>query len=522
MPPDTDAARWKRILREQADAAELELRVAALERARAEAVLVLEQARSAVDDFDGELHGMRQRQQQAADHVAQMRMNYRRELLRRMPAELLSYIFEEVTALPADFRETTKAVDCYNEALTMAPFCLAAVCSKWRNVALQQSTLWTYISAPSDMEDDETGKQHHNRVKLLLARSHSSALDVLISWAGVDDWVGCVAEVWILQAVAVHAGRWRTFELWLPDNSTDGYELQILRMPLPRVERLCIVVDIARPVHRDADDGYLPFAPTLRELTIWGPNVISMPARVSFPALTSLRLWHHPQFDLVWRLLSTVAPTLESLLLSFDSDEKGPDIPKSVIALPNLRSASLLISSRTIWRRMHRLHVPNLRHLTMETQDAIADVVQPFLDMVADTVVSLTLSGDVSLSELVLFKTLLNVESLQFDVFGYECDEQYEVFSDFFAAEAVWVQQKVWPKLSSVILSTNGSVLDEEYERLMPFVRWRTVDVDRWEGDDTAPRRLETLALNGQNAPLWVISQAQVLISSRYELATGQ
>lgn len=174
-----------------------------------------------------------------------------------LPAELLPMMCEELAP--------TRNSGGYTKADAIAPYCVAAVCHRWRNAALRTRVLWAYAYVPliSTAEHCSSAARH---VATMLERSGSSPLDVHVEWALIEWNAFPVEFIDMLLCFGQAEGRWRCFWLFLTDSCSQLDVLDISRgAATPLLEELRIawfVDDINDPRGEDLLSS-LPDAPRL-------------------------------------------------------------------------------------------------------------------------------------------------------------------------------------------------------------------------------------------------------------------
>lgn len=516
---DNHDARCERIRREQDEANFLKARIATAEARHEAAAQALDLARRDKRDAEQELALLRRRYAEVPSELAQQRATFHRGFMRTCPAELLIRIFEEVTALPDHLRVIVSEEQCFDKTLATAPFHLAAVCSRWRQVALQEPTLWTYMTSPRNGAEANDGYVARNM--LVLQRSTNRVLDIFLCW-DLRDWNQCAAEKQLLLALGRHAQRWRTFELWLPDDNCKLEYLFPLKGPLPRLERLCIVAE-----HSSLDDiratNCLPSAPELREAVIWGPCPLILRPIITFPALSDLRL-HQLTLSRVWELLVAVAPTLEHLGLTLNHDESsGPAnaLTPRRLRFRSLHSFALLVADSRSLPALQSLDLPALNHLSLSCC-WIKPRLLPFLERIAPSVTDLTLTGPeyATVDQLRVLKALVYVKVLTFDTLSPEVTSEYSVSEEFFGSREHWMQDLFWPNLSSIHFSPGGELLlVNEGSSIINFIRRRSEEISREQGRVGLRQacRLREVRFDLPKTPRWLVNEVHKLIDTGTE-----
>lgn len=136
-----------------------------------------------VDNVKARARLLEERQCTAIEHMARTRAAFLRAFLSDIPDDVLAGIFTRVVDLPDDeWKESGR--DAFNRERSSMPFVLAAVCSRWRRLALDLSCLWTYISLPTS--DATQATAHCKRIELSLVRSKRSPMDIFLRWRDDD------------------------------------------------------------------------------------------------------------------------------------------------------------------------------------------------------------------------------------------------------------------------------------------------------------------------------------------------
>ncbi|EJD39936.1 hypothetical protein AURDEDRAFT_187164 [Auricularia subglabra TFB-10046 SS5] len=500
--------RKKRIAREKNDILALEQRTEAAKLARDTAVHAFEQARAVMEEASKEHAALFTRCASAREQLDELCLSYRRDFIASLPLDVLRCIFTEAVALPRQLAHAFCFGNCHYQDYAQAPFVLAAVCRRWRNVALQHPSLWTYISTPNVM-DKRTTERHCRRIQMILQRSQPCPLDVLICWtreALAGPWEGCHALHTILKAVLSAGHRWRTFELTLPFGAGKSEYIYALKGPLPLLESF-------RFISIQGDNEFpttpcFPFAPRLEEIAIWGPNAL-LPTPTGLSSLRSLRLWFHLSFAQMLPLISALSATLESLAIGIDSEEAMPS-PDIHLALPKLTVLTLDIDQnmRHTFQlfRVAKVHLPALQRLFLAGRSICEDL-SPFLEQIAASVGTLTLGDTIQPQHLDILRNLTSLRTLRFDDFNGNGELQcwYDLSDEFFAAVSV----DIWPKLVDVHILQGGVFRLDAGSGALAFIQSRTLDA----GGPAAPCRLQEFMV-GTEVPGWFTAEVARLLQN--------
>jgi hypothetical protein len=148
--------------------------------------------------------------------------------LRRIPAELISLIFT--------FASARKFMGTYLINTEEGPWVLSAVCSRWRNIALSQPSLWTCISL--NFTDDGPDSPYAAGI-LPMVRAHlerSQRFPLHITFYPFFETHCTEAEQSALDLIAHHSDRWETLTF---SGSPSIYgALESIRDNLPILRRL--------------------------------------------------------------------------------------------------------------------------------------------------------------------------------------------------------------------------------------------------------------------------------------------
>ncbi|KAH7102838.1 hypothetical protein BKA62DRAFT_91326 [Auriculariales sp. MPI-PUGE-AT-0066] len=281
--------------------------------------------------------------------------------------DVLQLVFVAVASFP-DEHWPVLGQGSFSPHRARAPFTLAAVCRHWRELALKLHSIWTYVgvACPTTARAASWRPQQY-RVELILARSKTSTLDVLVRWRRFEGM--CDAQTWAAAETALYQifkarGRWRRAELQL-QHTMPLSSFTMLQGPAPELVELAI----------DIEKAFFPDAPRLEKLvlrnaaTTWSlPENPEAPS--PFPGLRHLELYGERN-EVCVRWLQLVGHQLEHLTLS-PRDDPWQHIHNAIasdgsihpwLELPNLRSLiqhfGLLLT---------RASAPQLRTLGLSAQ----------------------------------------------------------------------------------------------------------------------------------------------------------
>ncbi|EJD51032.1 hypothetical protein AURDEDRAFT_160175 [Auricularia subglabra TFB-10046 SS5] len=193
-----------------------------------------EAAESAHDDLIEELTLAQSHRAELMENLANLPTVYDAELLETLPTEILQAIFVDVIncypiALPFSKAE-------YNRGRAEAPFRLAAVCRRWRAVALHMSELWTYIAMPPG--NNSIGSRLNLPLfQCLIDRSQPRPLDIVFPFA--DAIEAMLSWHHVMTPVIAAFPRWGRARIDLPARRP-AHEYAFLQRDAPVLEELYI------------------------------------------------------------------------------------------------------------------------------------------------------------------------------------------------------------------------------------------------------------------------------------------
>lgn len=188
------------------------------------------------------------------------------DVLRSFPPEILCMIFGH--CVDSYTGSDSERGDALADAF-VRPFQCAAVCSRWRAVALAMPSLWTHITVRSFRSRFWAG---HFRwlTELALARSGSCSLVIAIEWYHKE----AASEYMVILGMLVqHCSRWRKLSIFIKGDTQVGEDicctffderLNFLAQPTPRLEELYLhFPTITTECGLANTPDFLPHAPRL-------------------------------------------------------------------------------------------------------------------------------------------------------------------------------------------------------------------------------------------------------------------
>ncbi|KZV96902.1 hypothetical protein EXIGLDRAFT_833318 [Exidia glandulosa HHB12029] len=501
----SSVARSQQLARMRADEDFLALtdaRIGALRRADSAAQERLAIAQAEADATRAELTALEVRQLQLRSDIGQMRLDHRRMLwTQAIPLDCLRQIFEETTSIPtAEWAEF--GCGGHSRKCMMAPFALAAVCARWRQLALGVPVLWTYICA-GVLRPGQPLAATLSRIHCLLQRSRGSPLDIRLQLQDcLPETLTDVSD--LLALIACHARRVRSMDLWLPKGINREPALDMLKAPLPQLTHLCV---IAGTRQLEGCDSYLPYAPKLSHLELQGTGFTCSPQYQIFGNMRSLTLWAPYPSEQVASILQSVLETLERLYVASVSLLSGIRTPITFPRLCNLSMGNVSASSIS----PDMIVAPRLQALTFPGKTMTDSAAARLVESVGSNVTSLTLvDSDIPPSLPRLLQGLRRVETLRLLV-----SDQYPKYtvSDEFFFELATGAPTIWPKLRSIQLDgcESNKTLGDGLVKLIRARNFPAADTIRPAAPEEKPCRLEQVEAPG--APSWLRSSIVHLLS---------
>ncbi|KAI9465510.1 hypothetical protein BJY52DRAFT_1144222 [Lactarius psammicola] len=325
-----------------------------------------------------------------------------------LPNELFSYIFtlgSEAEESGYDEEGQEEEEDAISEHGPHLPFqvLVSHVCRRWRAVAIETPTLWTYLDFSEGPPFDKS--------RAWLERSKECPLDIELDCTAdsdsesesgsdgsedqADSHISPADLPIVRDLILPHSARWRIFE-FIADDFQVMYGILATLASIPeapelRALRLCHYddnedYDRFSPVHLK-QPFFAPFcgrAPELGLVTLWGVHV-DWETCVFLQGLEELELAYHakdvrPPYKIFTRILQR-SPDLHTLTLSASGPAGKPeeDWPADVIELPSVRQLGLaFIEPSYASALLKRLVFPNLLVLSLDfdTEDYSAFIIE--------------------------------------------------------------------------------------------------------------------------------------------------
>ncbi|KZV96403.1 hypothetical protein EXIGLDRAFT_833646 [Exidia glandulosa HHB12029] len=508
---------WKsRIAADQAvvDDATTQLLATRHEYQLAEDALALAAAK--VEYLKADVNLLEQRQSAAMEQLDRSRAASLRIAVSNLPDDVLRCIFICCAELP-DAQWLELGQGSFNYDRSKLPFALAAVCTRWRRVALGSGGLWAYISLPSELQEGHSRDSHLHRIELLLSRSRNSPLDVLLDmrendWDATDENNKWVRHM--IFCVGRHVDRWSRVKIVF--SNLDPRDLaDVFRAPMPRLEHLSFVGPDSED-WRGTESLFLPYVPIIQELHLSFTGIAISPFHAGFPSLVSLTVADDMTPEILQRVLELSRATLQVLDLDVDFNITS----SASLSLPSLHTLNLrcelffVTSEGTI-----ALNAPSLRSLTLWVSPPFnpseADNLSALFESVSSTVTALTLYGEVDSAFVDTCGALLrNLSHVTFATHLESCT----VDDQFFVALSKHIPS-VWPRLQSIVLDhariapPNGDGIVQLLTARNALSNSEPTLLSREAHVSERPCRIREVRL-AKDAPEWAVAEVNRLLNT--------
>ncbi|KZV81246.1 hypothetical protein EXIGLDRAFT_731559 [Exidia glandulosa HHB12029] len=254
--------------------------------------------------------------------------------LPNLPVDILNNCFEQY-CLETDPFSLAQRSALLDHQMAMAPFTIAAVCRRWRDVALELPSVWCYISLPDPTKGDPRSFDAYRAyVVTVLERSAFFPLAITIDWrtvSDIDSQSNCAA---VINLLAANAARWGAMHL---NMSSFGSWADLLRHPTPTLQVLHCDIPDRLVIDADVSLRFLPLTPKLKSLRmLWLPIFPTGPlsALVQVLSIHNIHYISH-----AWNLLSG-SHGLRILILA-SAQEQALDFAPLPVSLPHLVNLTL-------------------------------------------------------------------------------------------------------------------------------------------------------------------------------------
>ncbi|KAH7101101.1 hypothetical protein BKA62DRAFT_196767 [Auriculariales sp. MPI-PUGE-AT-0066] len=324
----------------------------------------------------------------------------------------------------------------YDSWLARAPFVLAAVCHRWRDLARSSSSLWTYFGFSWNLDDSSL---HLQRLQTLIALSKENPIDVVLHSTrqrGVNLSRLTLEYAELLQDILALAPRWQ--------NAVINIHYSLFSFPKgtffngfwPQLKVLVVTVG-SRIQH-------MPLCPRLSRLHLLCGGMDPQDASVSsqLPSLMNLTIFGDGRHG-IHTFFKSVSLHLTDLCI-FDNLKEEP---RSPMVFAHLRSLTLDDPSY-----LNHIKAPDLHRLAIRASRLNDPIVLSDLSQFS-SVRHLTLYGGIRRFMLPALRELVSVSRLSFDVppevLSFWPFEEYTIARDVFGELAV-LDPPVWPLLERI------------------------------------------------------------------------
>ncbi|EIN10720.1 hypothetical protein PUNSTDRAFT_125437 [Punctularia strigosozonata HHB-11173 SS5] len=282
------------------------------------------------------------RQQRARHEEAVKKCKGAITLARRIPPELLAYIFEL----------------CAQEGWSLAPVVVSQVCSAWR-MAAKAPNVWSHLYVNCD------DYKVISRTRFWLSNALHAALHVTIRATTVHR-----TYIDILRLLESHIAQLKVLRISSPRRLvTEGIMAWFNDNSAPLLESVTVEVDEA--TNDEASTGAIPFsnAPSLRTFTLSSPSMQplgSLPSQIVNLHINLKSMEDTGAVLSVQAILSAVAslPTLKIFKLTISATSfSAIHLPQDPTPISSGLETVTLEASPAGWVLLDYLHLPHLRRL---------------------------------------------------------------------------------------------------------------------------------------------------------------
>ena len=438
-----------------------------------------------------------------------------------LPEDILLLIFEQLVRVE-DTEDKWPAL-VYNRRVAQAPFIVAAICRRWRELALATSILWTYFGFPKAVSMNERDLL---RLELLRSRVRNAPIDVVFGWDHRHEADVCTGGTSILlfdALLELHL-QWKSVVLHVVgsvdcDWTTDQV-FECLHWPL--LESLSLAIDDKL--------GVIPAAPRMRRMwldcerkSVEKPFIVG-----SYPALTMIGIYCDSSPALRSLALALRGQLVELALIDDCDDyvaEVGPEATR--IVFPVLQCLTL---DDVCWLR--HIDAPALRKLLLTNRHMPSMEVETMRRF--EHVQDLQPCGEFSTRQLAVLTHLSNIKTLTFDcppllMTAFKNRQELRQINSGALCNVASLDAPVWPHLERLYFGAAGWPTSSSYsgrgfnafisdrghnedpaQDIIDFVSARNLRAA--STDEPAVARIVQVVINHPGAPEWLEGKLQELV----------
>lgn len=409
-------------------------------------------------------------------------------------------VFEH--AVRVESADTLWPAMAYEHNAAKAPFAVAAVCRRWRELALSTSALWTYFGFPPA---DEIDWRHHQRAELLRLRAGNAPIDVVFGWQS-ERYAAALnnnAARSIFDEILSMGSRWKNVVLHV----SRGWKIDrlLLSCQWTFLEQLSLAAQEILSI--------IPIAPRLRRLWLdCDICLVSDPFVVAgYPSLRVFSLFCD-SIALINGFCPAFGQQLTELVLI---DDVGSLVEQGTIPMftfPVLRQLTI-----DDGRWLHHVDAPTLINLTVThlyIERATAEILRRF-----DHVKTLGICGDFNQERLEPLKELSNITTLSFHcplalATGLQGARDYYNIVLGTLRSLAQLEPPIWPQLQCLYCEPFAPGVRTSFEaicagELLEFVAARNTRLL----DMTSTARIVEVIADYPDAPGWLKEQLRELVA---------
>ena len=392
----------------------------------------------------------------------------------------------------------------YEHSAAKAPFAVAAVCRRWRELALSTSTLWTYFGFPPA---DEMDRRHQQRAELLRLRAGNAPIDVVFGWRS-ECYVAALkndAARSIFDEILNMGSRWKNVVLHV----SRGWKIDrlLLSCQWTFLEQLSLAAQEIPSI--------IPTAPFLRRLWLdCDACLVSDPFVVAgYPSLRVFSLFCD-SIALINGFGLAFGQQLTELVLIDDVGSLSEQGTIPMFTFPVLRQLTI-----DDGRWLHFVDAPTLINLTVThlyIERATAEILRRF-----DHVKTLGICGEFNQERLEPLKELRNITTLSFLcpmalAAGLQGARDYYTIATGTLRSLAQLEPPIWPQLQCLYCdpfapgarTSIGAICAEELLEFVAARNTRLVD-----SDTTSTARIVEAIADYPDAPDWLKEQLRQLVA---------